>query len=517
MISIRLYPREIYEIIRIIKIVANLPFVTYLVAWDSSYIEKSLEKEGVPFPSGYLDKIIQVRLPLPGMTFTSKYRVFRRELRSLEHEESFSGQYDVSQLNEVALVLLQHFPGLISTPREIVRLANTMKIYTRPLWGEIDLFDLFAMSAIITVSPDIYELIKNQPDMFLEKKDVLVEEGDDNGQEEGNDFNRRLHNAADSTVIRNLLGALFPQLGINDVLYRHHHHKRICDSKRLGVFLQQQIAEDHVSFVEVNSYMENISERKTITDCLHNNNFVDFLDAIVSYHKPDESHGYVEAFVKAVAMYPDLPKIVELNSSFEKMADFFGLSPWFIVQGTVVRSLVLIKDNEDRKKAFSKIVSDPETTSMAASLLNRYGRETDDQKIEVDFKECELEELQAILAENIANGLRQRTIGNLSAVLFWVSGLDQEKTIKIRKLAESDKELYENMVVAVLSIMTDSHKGLVISYPDKVEQLDSIFGLKELNKRAAKSLKTNADSTVWNCIIDQTTVYWCDGSPAESK
>ena len=52
----RLYPQEVFEMVRIIKAVGDLPNVGYVLALDPAYVGKSLASLNVPFADTYLDK-----------------------------------------------------------------------------------------------------------------------------------------------------------------------------------------------------------------------------------------------------------------------------------------------------------------------------------------------------------------------------------------------------------------------------------------------------------------------------
>lgn len=61
----RLPPDEVFTMIRLVKAVSDFPRVAYILAFDPAYIESALERSGISGARAYLDKIVQVRAPLP--------------------------------------------------------------------------------------------------------------------------------------------------------------------------------------------------------------------------------------------------------------------------------------------------------------------------------------------------------------------------------------------------------------------------------------------------------------------
>ena len=76
----RLFPNEVFEMVRIIKAVGELPHVGYVLAWDSAYVSSALEKLGVPYAGSYLDKVVQIRMPLPSLSLSGAQEAHQRRI-----------------------------------------------------------------------------------------------------------------------------------------------------------------------------------------------------------------------------------------------------------------------------------------------------------------------------------------------------------------------------------------------------------------------------------------------------
>ncbi|XLZ69752.1 P-loop NTPase fold protein [Massilia sp. SR12] len=82
----RLFPLEVYEMVRIVKAVGDLPNIGYVLAWDANYVADALIKASVPDAKGYLDKIVQVRMPLPLMSPSARQELLNTALERLPAE-----------------------------------------------------------------------------------------------------------------------------------------------------------------------------------------------------------------------------------------------------------------------------------------------------------------------------------------------------------------------------------------------------------------------------------------------
>ena len=60
----RLHQDEILDVLRLVKLVGDLPYVTYLLAFDRPYVERALGKERQVDGRSYLEKVVQVSYDL---------------------------------------------------------------------------------------------------------------------------------------------------------------------------------------------------------------------------------------------------------------------------------------------------------------------------------------------------------------------------------------------------------------------------------------------------------------------
>jgi hypothetical protein len=160
----RLNKTELLSLLRLIRTVADLPYVTLVIAMDDGRVRdvlKDATSEG--YGQGYLDKIIQVPLhvPSPERHFITNELVaqlrstFKARGRKLPDELEPNPFFE-----QEALRLLS---SLIRTPRDLARYINGVRMLL--LAGEDpDVYELDAafIEALHIFYPDVYERVRHQ-------------------------------------------------------------------------------------------------------------------------------------------------------------------------------------------------------------------------------------------------------------------------------------------------------------------------------------------------------------------
>lgn len=281
----RLFPQEVFEMVRIIKAVGELPNVGYLLAWDAAYVKAALEKLGVPKPATYLDKIVQLRLPLPSLSNSAREQLMNDSLNQLESEALKSHfPSDDERLSEL------YFSGLrelLEQPRDFVRLFNTVGVLEPTLRGELALADIVGYAALLVTAPEVAELLRRQPRLFVGKLDgdgeiftkssELVEEG----SAARDDAYSKCNN---TTAVKELVHFLFPaveEAEANRGFDRTHYVEgHIASPSRLMVALQLSVSPGDVSLVQARRFLSQPGERSAIASALTEKNCVDFLECL---------------------------------------------------------------------------------------------------------------------------------------------------------------------------------------------------------------------------------------------
>ena len=153
----RLEPAEAVEVLRLIRAVADFPNVGYLLASDPDNLAKCLRKAiGVKDGKAYIEKIVQAsfRIPVPA----------NLDLRRLLDEEVRSIALDIVMPPEARDRLgraVRHWcDEYISTPRDVARVSNSLKLYVAPVVRQIDVADALFVQIVRIRHPELHNWIE---------------------------------------------------------------------------------------------------------------------------------------------------------------------------------------------------------------------------------------------------------------------------------------------------------------------------------------------------------------------
>ena len=158
----RLTPKETRQLFTVIKALADFPNVIYLLAFDRDVAAKAIKRQsGLP-GKPYLEKIIQVPFEIPPVD-----RVALRAALFERLNQVLAGTPD-DLINQSywTNVFFDGIDPLIKVPRDIVRLTNTLSVTYPAVCGEVNPVEFIALEAIRIFLPDLYEIIRTNPERF---------------------------------------------------------------------------------------------------------------------------------------------------------------------------------------------------------------------------------------------------------------------------------------------------------------------------------------------------------------
>jgi predicted KAP-like P-loop ATPase len=160
----RLSGVEVREVFRLIKSVADFPNVTYLLAFDREAVCRMLQPEQGGSGEEYLGKIVQIPFELPAPDLASLQQMLFLRLNAIlaaTPEELF----DKSRWREAFTEGVSH---LLNTPRDVVRLSNTLSLTYGPVRDEVDAVDFVAIETLRVFAPKVYDVIRRNREMFCD-------------------------------------------------------------------------------------------------------------------------------------------------------------------------------------------------------------------------------------------------------------------------------------------------------------------------------------------------------------
>lgn len=149
----RLSKSEVYILFKTIRLIADFKNIIYLLSFDDEMVAKSIKSN---FADGtendgfyYLEKIIDINLRLPDVS-KSKLNVFFKNLFEKMVEEKVVHYDDIFKIIS---------DRLIATPRDCLRVANSVTMMYQYLNKEIELLDLIALETIRLKNRSLFDLI----------------------------------------------------------------------------------------------------------------------------------------------------------------------------------------------------------------------------------------------------------------------------------------------------------------------------------------------------------------------
>lgn len=152
----RLHEDEARQIFRMVKSVADLPNVVYLLVFDREVARRALgETTNVEGPE-WLEKIVQASFDLPPVHPVDLRKMLVEGINELIGDRS-SGD-DIRTSN----ILFACVYPYIKTPRDVGRLLNALSVSLPAVIDDVNLADFIAIETIRTFDSKIYDIIRTR-------------------------------------------------------------------------------------------------------------------------------------------------------------------------------------------------------------------------------------------------------------------------------------------------------------------------------------------------------------------
>lgn len=248
----RLVADEVRLMFRLIKAVADFPNVTYVLAFDREVTARALDEFHPTSGQEYIEKIVQVpfELPIPDRDQLTQM-LFHRLERALS--DSLNGPFDQRRWAKVYGDAVLPF---IAKPRDVVRLTNALSVTHGAVAGEVNLIDFIALEAWRVLQPQLYTVVRDNPDHFT---GMVASDGSRAAEERQEET--RFHDAwlastgSRAEDYRRAARCLFPRL---EALWGNRfesggswrHELRACSAEIFPVFFRLSVSPHSISSVE---------------------------------------------------------------------------------------------------------------------------------------------------------------------------------------------------------------------------------------------------------------------------
>lgn len=152
----RLEPKEVIEILRLTRSVADFPNITYLLSYDGAVLAHNIE-QATQVESGfeYLEKIVQLSVMVPKPETFQLRNWFGEELHK------FSSTKNEDELFRLKTVIDYDGARYLKSPRSVIKVLDSLRFLWPSLRSEgVDLADLVWLQLIKNGNPKLYRWIE---------------------------------------------------------------------------------------------------------------------------------------------------------------------------------------------------------------------------------------------------------------------------------------------------------------------------------------------------------------------
>lgn len=426
----RIEPDVLRLLFRTVRLNADFPNVTYVLAFDRLVVERNLDEEKGIRGRDYLEKIIQVSFDIPDPEPETIRRILSAEI------EAVLNCLETRPLDEHRLHNVFHsgFKEHFRTIRHIKRYSNGLRLTLAPVAQEVDLVDFLAVELVRVFHPEVYHGIAEGKDKLAPER---TEWREGVATEQIVEWTEGLCSKASPGFqgsIRKLLLELFPRLAVayrktyGEGSYVHWRKAcRVCSPDVFGKFFLLAIPSGDISEVEITGFVKALDDVEATTTTMRRaldlgkarrllERLGDFIDEL-----PEE---HVAPLVTALFALGD-----DLRFKSRGILDI--TADWQVLT-IIVRSVRRLQSEDDRYHLLLRSIQEGpalytviQVTEVAEPKVDRFeGRMVSDHSRWETLRDAAIARIQAAKA----NGLW--TLDQLGYVLFRWMEWTTEKDVR---------------------------------------------------------------------------------------
>lgn len=522
----RLFPLEVFEMVRIIKAVGGLPHLGYVVAWDSAYVSSALEKLGVPYAASYLDKIVQVRMPLPNLSLVARRKLINNALDELDPEALRQRFHNQDQ--RLGSLYRSGLRDLLDQPRDFARVFNAVRMMEPLLRDEIVFADILGLAALSVKAPVVFDLLRKKPRLFVGRlpDDFHLTEKSEDVIKDGNEERSLAYEASGlNSAARRVVHFLFPEVATAEDSFSlgdgSYVEGNIAHPAKLAIALQLSVTDGDVSIKAARQYLHNPGQRQQVVAGLTSENCYEFIDLLGEVGESLRGIGItdLEELCLSIAKLVEAPLFVERTKLGQRV---FLLR----IEDMALRAVSLLVSAIDKDSMCAiteRIATDPVALSCAAEIVTRsyvQGRDrySDGIKLSAKSKRKILQDFSVNVLEAARAGVLFEK-NHAGFVLWTMARLVPEKCPSLFNVLKEADPTLDHFVLHYLGGSWDSTKGASFCLP-RDETLREVYcPLAELRAHAVGRLQDarlqNPTRAAWRSVVEDKSLYGVDGSEAE--
>ncbi len=364
----RLSTDEIRDIFKLVRLTASFPNLIYILAFDRERVELALNETNIP-GRAYLEKIVQVAFDLPAIPSD----VLRSQIID-EFNRVLDGVPDLRfSEDRWPDIFVELIAPLVTSLRDVTRLAISAKPTLDVLGSDIDAVDLLALEAIRTFKPDLFTQLQKSKNLLT---DVSESYRDDTSEQQA-EISKLKEIAGDKEYVDNLVRRIFPaaqrytsntHYGSDYVTDWRRNH-RVAHIDFLGLYLERTAPSGLLAFRRSERAYELMTDVGVLGD---------YLDSLKPFDLEDTIAG-LEAFEHAFTPDRLVPGATALLNRIHTIPEkektgIFDLSrPDITVGRVVLRMLRTLKEESEREDVSKEILAGLESYSSKFDFIRSLG------------------------------------------------------------------------------------------------------------------------------------------------
>lgn len=360
----RLTASEIREVFRVVRLIASLPNIIYIVAFDRARVEQALSEQGIP-GRDYLEKILQATVDLPAVPGEVLIHQTVTAVTSVLHGIENPGRFDEQRWPDVFAEIIK---PLIKNMRDVRRYAAAVHGTVTALSGEIALVDVLALEAVRLFLPEVFRQLHNSVEGLTAVSRVMVGGLDDpprlKAQIDCLIQTAGTHDGVVRAVIQRLFPAAERHIGGSHYGYDWRsqwlRERRVAHEDILRLYLERAANEGLQAFTDAERAWACMGDRHALDGFLRSldpSKLPDVIAQLETFEDQFAPEHVVPATIVLLNLLPDLP---------ERQRGMFDLDPRMIVIRVVYRLVRSLKDPAAVEAAVHQIL--PKVNSLSSKL-----------------------------------------------------------------------------------------------------------------------------------------------------
>lgn len=402
----RLNNTEIRQIFQLIKSLGNFPNTIYIASMDRNVVVNALQEVQQGNGSDYLEKIIHVPLNVPSISedkvhefLFSKFNEILKNVQDKDFDQTYWGN-----------VYHSGFKHFFKNIRDVVRYINVLRFNFSAIGSNVNIVDLIAITGVQVFEPQIYTLIKNNPNMFTGSNRDGYSNNDTEEQkvkvffENSYEKLEKIDSENYLTFMQELfikIKEIYTNTTYTGSMSECRKEGKLCSPEFFNIYFKTSLDDKIISKPKIEEYISKASDeanfREAVLELNKSNMIYKFLDRLNDYaYEMDNEKSQVISKV-----------LIDLGDSFPERKGMFSFGKEIYV-GRSIYQLLNKLSKEERFEILNESISNAVNSIdisifEVSAMMEQHGEYEKEAKPENEqfLTNDNLQELKRILARKI--------------------------------------------------------------------------------------------------------------------